>query len=166
MEEHQTVEEVVGAGRDDPVELDHGRSGGSGLSRMVPRPLVQANRLFLVVTISAALLTEPVILLLPMLVGFTALLTGWHPVIGVGRRFLKKSPESYRYENPADQRFNQWIATLLLAGAGIAFLLENPVPGFILGGMVIAAAGVAMAGFCIGCYLRFQINQWRYRLQK
>lgn len=140
--------------------LDNSRPGTAG---SIPRPLVQANRAFLVLTIGAAFLLHPMILALPLAVGILALSARWHPVIIFGNRFLKKSPDHYRREDPEDQRFNQWIATVLLILASGSFLLGYQIPGYIFGGMVIVAAGVALSGFCIGCYIRFRYQQWRYR---
>lgn len=140
--------------------------GTTSTPRTIPRPLVNANRVFLVMTVGAALLLQPLILLLPLGVGLIALITGWNPVIRIGRRYLQKNPEEYRQADPADQRFNQWIATTLIASAGISFLLGYPVAGFIFGGMVLLAAAIALAGFCVGCYLRFKVLQFRYHREQ
>ncbi|MBW1940726.1 MAG: DUF4395 family protein, partial [Deltaproteobacteria bacterium] len=39
-----------------------------------------------------------------------------------------------------------------------------PMAGWILSLMVAVAAGIALAGFCVGCFLYFQYKMLRYRL--
>ena len=60
----------------------------------------------------------------------------------------------------APVRVDEWSIDLLLGGAQIAFLLGAPIAGWALALMVAAAAGVALAGFCFGCYL---YTQWHIR---
>lgn len=132
-------------------------------SGTIPRPLVQANRTFLVVTITLALLLNKTLLVLPLLLGAISVTFRWNPVIALGRSFLRNAPGKYRREDPSDQLFNQWLATLMLGLSGLAFLAGNPVLGYLFSGMVILAATVALLGFCVGCYIRFQLNQWKHR---
>lgn len=129
----------------------------------IPRPLVQTNRTFLVITITAGLLLNHAILLLPLITGLIGLVFRRNPVILAGRPFLKKSPDHYHREDPSDLRFNQWIATILVALSIGAFAGGYPVAGYLFGGMVILAAGIALLGFCVGCYIHFQYRQWQYK---
>jgi len=149
---------------------DHAVSTGSAERRprsekpaFIPRPLVQTNRAFLVVTITAGLLLHHAILLLPLITGLIGLVFRRNPVILAGRPFLHKSPDHYHWEDPSDQRFNQWIATILVSGSLLAFAAGYPVAGYVFGGMVILAAGIALLGFCVGCYIHFQYRQWQYK---
>lgn len=129
----------------------------------IPRPLVQTNRAFLVVTIAAGLLLHHAILLLPLVTGLIGLIFHRNPVILAGRPFLKKSPDHYHREDPSDQRFNQWIATVLVTLSILSFAARYPVAGYVFGSMVILAAGIALLGFCIGCYIHFRYRQWQYK---
>ena len=61
-------------------------------------------------------------------------------------------------------RFNNSIAVVLLGLAQVAFLLGVPVAGWTLSLMVAVAAGVALAGFCFGCFLFLRFRLYRYRL--
>ncbi len=61
-------------------------------------------------------------------------------------------------------RFNNTIAAILLGGAQLAFLLGFDVIGWLLSAAVAVAAGVALAGFCLGCFLYFRYRMNRYRL--
>ncbi|MGE7676337.1 DUF4395 family protein [Lysinibacillus sp. NPDC094403] len=34
---------------------------------------------------------------------------------------------------------------------------------YVFKGMVVVAPSLVIAGFCIGCFLHFQLKQWQYR---
>ena len=61
-------------------------------------------------------------------------------------------------------RFNNTIAAVLLGGAQLAFLLGFDVVGWLLSVAVAVAAGVALAGFCLGCFFYYRYRMNRYRL--
>jgi hypothetical protein len=61
------------------------------------------------------------------------------------------------------QRFNNSIATLLLGAAQLVFLFQVSLVGWILSALVLTAASIALAGFCIGCFLYYQFNLQRFR---
>ncbi|HYO50369.1 MAG TPA: DUF4395 family protein [Chloroflexia bacterium] len=61
-------------------------------------------------------------------------------------------------------RFNNSIAVVLLGLAQLAFLLGVPVIGWALSLMVAVAAAVALAGFCLGCFLFLRFRLYRSRL--
>lgn len=128
----------------------------------IPKPLVQINQLFIVVTALLGLLVSPYILFLPLVIGFITLATKQNPVIKMSKGLLKKPHNSYIQEDKEQQLFNQWIATICLAIAVIAFLLGAQVVGYIFGGMVIFAAGLALCGYCIGCTIRYRYMMWKY----
>jgi hypothetical protein len=133
----------------------------------IPQPLVSLNRWTLVIGVLAGLLrqqpwvtTALFVLLLPAtLLGQKASLLFW---LG-SRLFARRIPHAERAD-AALQRFNNSIATLLLGLAQIAFLLGRPVLGWAFALMVAVAAGVAIAGFCVGCFLYYQFKLHRYRL--
>ena len=128
----------------------------------IPKPLVQANQSFIVVTVVAALIFHKALLLLPFLVGIYTLLNGKNPVIQAGRKFLKKPASSYLQEDKDQQLFNQWIATICLGLALLFFALGLPSVAYIFSLMVVIAAGVALLGYCIGCTIRYRYMMWRY----
>jgi len=61
-------------------------------------------------------------------------------------------------------RFNNIIAVSLLVGAHLAFYFGRKGVGLVLVTMVVAAAAIALAGFCVGCFLYYQFKLNRYRL--
>lgn len=87
-------------------------------------------------------------------------------MIKIGRRFLKKKPSDYIPEDVTQQKFNSTIAITCLALGLIGFTTGLTVLGYVFTIMVALASGIAILGFCIGCFLFFQINQLRYKLKK
>lgn len=133
----------------------------------VPMPIVNLNRWTLVLGIYAALvLQQPWITTLLFLILLPAVLGGqrWSPIANVGRRLFAHAIPAAEREDRRLMRFNNSIALILLGAAQIAFLLGAPVAGWVLALMVAIAASVALAGFCVGCFLYFQFKLNRYRL--
>ncbi|MCP3763043.1 DUF4395 domain-containing protein [Domibacillus sp. A3M-37] len=129
----------------------------------IPKPLVQTNQMFMVLSVLAGLIIHSAILFLPFLIGVYTLVTKKNPIILFSRRFLKKPANQYIQEDKEQQIFNQWIATICLALSLLSFYAGWTAAGYALGIMVIAAAAVALMGFCIGCFIRYQYMMWRHR---
>jgi len=132
----------------------------------IPKPLVQTNQAFIVITVVMALLLHPAILLFPFVVGAYTLITKKNPVILWSRRFLKKPAASYLQEDRDQQLFNQWIATICIGLALVFFSVGLPLLGFAFSVMVIIAAGVALMGYCIGCTIRYRYMMWKHNRTK
>ncbi len=139
----------------------------SSKTASIPRPLVRAIQTLIVVSVVLSWVlsrwTEGFfwILLLPLLSGLSGLLFSYNLVFAIARCFLKKAPASYVQEDPADQRFNQILATSMLGLSFVDFLLGYQVIGFAFSAFVFAAALIALMGFCVGCYLRYQLVKRR-----
>ncbi|MFB4168859.1 DUF4395 domain-containing protein [Virgibacillus sp. JSM 102003] len=132
----------------------------------IPKPLVQVNQSFIVIFVLSGLLFHPAILLIPFTVGIYTLLTKQNPIISFSKRFLRKPFEKYRQEDKDQQLFNQWIATVCL-GLSITFFYVNlTILGSIFSLMVLAASGVALMGYCIGCTIRYRYMMWKYKRSK
>lgn len=132
----------------------------------IPKPLVQINQIFIVVTVAAALLLHPAILLLPFVVGAYTLIAKKNPVIQASRRFLKKPMASYQQEDKDQQLFNQWIATICLGLSLVFFAIGIQWAANAFSIMVIIAAGVALMGYCIGCTIRYRYMMWKHNRTK
>jgi len=130
----------------------------------IPKPLVMANQWTIVLTVIIALLTQSAwILLVPLIANISSLLTGFHPILVLVKRFLAKPVNQYIHEDYAQLRFNQWLAVGFLFVASVSFLLNWTILFNIATMMVGIAALIAILGFCIGCYVRFRYKQWSYR---
>lgn len=132
----------------------------------VPMPIVVLNRWTLVVGILLAFVTQQAwITTLLSLILAAAVFGGaeYSLVALVGRKlFADRIPGAER-EDFKLTRFNNSIALVLLGLAQIAFVTGISALGWILALMVAVAAGVALAGFCVGCFLFFQFRMLRYR---
>ena len=139
--------------------------------RDIPLPIVQLNRWVLVVgVVGGLILQQPLLTTALFLVVLSAVLFGRRGslIFQVGRRLLaKRNAEALNageVEDPRLMRFNNTIAAILLGGAQLAFLLGLEAVGWGLSLAVASAAGVALAGFCVGCFFYYRYRVYRSRL--
>ena len=133
----------------------------------IPLPIVRLNRWTLFIGVLAGfVLQQPLITTALFLLILPATLGGqrWSPIFQTGKRLFARWNATAPQEDRRMQRFNNSIATILLGAAQLAFLAGAPVVGWVCALMVAAAAGVALAGFCVGCFLYYQFKLNRYRL--
>jgi len=133
----------------------------------IPLPIVTLNRVVLTFGILVALLTQQIwitTILFLILLPATVFGKRFSLIRYIGKTFLKKQIKNSGTEDAGLQRFNNTIATTLLGLAQISFLLGHHILGWILSAMVMVAAGVALLGFCIGCFLYYQFKIQRYRI--
>ena len=130
----------------------------------IPRPLVRVNQwtIFLSVVITWAT-GFYWILLLPLIANFSGVCFGLNPIIYLSKGFLKKDPSQYVPEDIVQQRFNSTIATVCLALGFLGYALSISVLAFTFTILVAVASFIAILGFCIGCFIHFQLNQFKYR---
>ncbi len=128
----------------------------------IPKPLVQTNQAFILITVLLGLFIHPVILILPFVTGILTLLTKNNPVIRIGKTFLKKPTSSYPPEDKAQQIFNQWIATVCIGISLLFFTLQINWLAYTFSIMVAIASGLALAGYCIGCTIRYRYIMWKH----
>lgn len=122
----------------------------------IPRPLVRLNQWTILLSVILTWITGVTwILAIPLVANLLGVLYNFNPIIRLGRQFLKKAPTAYIPEDAQQQKFNSSIASFCLAGGFIAFLLQWQIVGYIFTGMVAIASSLAIAGFCIGCFLHF-----------
>jgi hypothetical protein len=139
--------------------------------RDIPLPIVHLNRWVLVVgVVGGLILRQPLVTTALFLVVVSAVLFGRRGslIFQVGRRLLAKrnakALNAGDVENPRLMRFNNAIAAILLGGAQLAFLLGLEAVGWVLSLAVASAAGVALAGFCVGCFFYYRYRVYRSRL--
>ena len=133
----------------------------------IPAPIVKFNRWTLVIGILAAfVLQQPLITTLLFLIVAGAALFGRRGslIFAAGSRLFKRQNAAAlaaeQYDDRRVMRFNNAVAAIMLGGAQIAFLLGASILGWVLALAVVAAAAVALAGFCVGCYI---YTQWHIR---
>ncbi|WP_088105503.1 DUF4395 family protein [Halalkalibacter urbisdiaboli] len=131
----------------------------------IPKPLVQLNQIFILLFILLAFLIHTGFLFIPLIVGIITLIKKQNPLIHFSKNFLRNTASSYIQEDPEQQLFNQWIATICLALSILFYTLNFHVIGHVFSLLVAVAAGLALAGFCIGCTIRYRYKMWRYKQQ-
>lgn len=132
--------------------------------KSIPRPLVRTNQWVIVTSVVLTWITSvPWFLTVPLVAGLLGLAFGYNPIMRFAKLFLRKHPSEYVPEDPAQQQFNQVIAISCLVIGFIGYLAQWMVVAYLLTAMVALAAFVAILGFCVGCYIRFQWTQYRYR---
>lgn len=146
--------------------IKHIRKVGFRLSlpHAIPRPLVRLNQWTILLSVIFTWITGVVwILAIPLAANLLGVLCNYNPIIRSGKLFLKKAPSAYIPEDAQQQKFNASIASFCLTGGLLSYLLNWHVVGHIFTVMVAIASSIAIAGFCIGCFLHFQLKQWQYR---
>ncbi len=135
--------------------------------KTIPKPLVLANQWTIVVSVVLSLITQTVwILLIPLISCVLGLLAGFNPILAVVKKFLSKPANQYFQEDYDQLQFNQWLAVGFLVIACISYYMKWTVLFNIATIMVGIAALVAILGFCVGCFIRFQYQQWAHRRKK
>ena len=132
----------------------------------VPLPIVQLNRWTLVAGITLGfILQQPLVTTALFLVLAAATIFGQRGslIFQAGKRVFRSRLATASREDRGLVRFNNAIATILLGLAQVAFALGLPVAGWALAALLVAAAGAALAGFCLGCFLYYQFKLNRYR---
>ncbi|MDQ3911542.1 MAG: DUF4395 domain-containing protein [Actinomycetota bacterium] len=144
---------------------------GAGQNKGIPSPIVSLNRWVLVLGVAVGLLLQqPLFTTALFVVVLSAVVFGRRGslIFQVGRQLLAKrnaaAQRNDEVEDPRLMRFNNSIAAVALSGAQLAFLFGQNVVGWVLSLAVAVAAGVALAGFCLGCFLYFRFNMYRHRL--
>jgi hypothetical protein len=135
--------------------------------RDIPMPVVLLNRWTLVIGVILALvLQQPLITTTLFLILLPAVIFGQKGslIFQLGTRLFSSQCATSELEDRRLQRFNNTIAIVLLGLAQVGFVSGISLAGWILAGMVAVAAGVALAGFCVGCFLYYQFKLQRFRL--
>lgn len=133
----------------------------------IPMPIVRLNRWTLLTGILLGLaLQQPLFTTALFLILLPAVLYGQRRslIFQIGKRVFAKRIAGAEGEDRRLMRFNNSIATILLGLAQVAFMLGLPIVGWAFSLAVAAAAGIALAGFCVGCFLFLQFKLYRYRL--
>ena len=144
---------------------------GAEQNKGIPSPIVKLNRWVLVLgVVGGLLLQQPLFTTVLFIVVLSAVAFGRRGslIFQVGKRLLAKSNAAAQredeVEDPGLMRFNNTIAAVVLGGAQLAFLFGQNVVGWALSLAVAVAAGVALAGFCLGCFLYLRFKMYRHRL--
>ncbi|MGE7665409.1 DUF4395 domain-containing protein [Ureibacillus composti] len=130
----------------------------------IPRPLVRTNQWTIFLSVIFTWVTgEAWILTIPLVANIMGLLFNFNPIMKFARLFLIKKGKQYIPEDVTQQKFNSCIAIFCLALGFISFIVGWTIVGYIFTIMVAVASFIAILGFCIGCFIFFQLKQFKYR---
>ncbi len=133
-------------------------------AKSIPRPLVRTNQWFIVIAVIATWLTNQYwILALPLATGLTGIVFGVNPIMRLAKLFLRKPANQYIPEDRDQQKFNQIIAVACLGLGLIGYIIHFKIMAYGFTIMVALAAFIAILGFCVGCFIRYQWLQYRHR---
>jgi hypothetical protein len=132
----------------------------------VPVPIVTFSRWIYFIFLLGSIITR---FELGISILFILLLPGviagkkWNIIGRIGKSILKKRLAGAQFEDRQLIRFNNIILLLFLVLAQIAFFTGFKITGWVITSFAIAANGLALAGFCIGCVFYFQFKLYRYK---
>lgn len=135
--------------------------------RDIPLPIVRLNRWTLLVGVLVGFaFQQPLVTTALFAIILPAVAIGPRAslIFQIGRRIFARQLPAAPREDRQMQRFNNDIAAVLLGAAQVVFLLGAPRVGWTLALLVATAAAIALAGFCIGCFLYYQFKLQRYRI--
>ncbi|TXK85435.1 DUF4395 domain-containing protein [Paenibacillus sp. N3.4] len=130
----------------------------------VPISYVKANQAGIVIVVLLSFALQ-----LPWLIGILWLIQvvglvfggKWNLFVAITRRFIRVKAG---YTQAAElTRFNNVLAVLFLTLSLLSFAVGWQVLGYIFTVFLLAAAGAALLGYCIGCTIYYQYKQLRIR---
>jgi hypothetical protein len=168
-ESHANTNQLVGTRN--PTALSDNRSldDSHTLPDGIPMPIVNLSRwLFTLGPLGAMALMEPMVTTVLLVIDLLPLLFGreWSLAGRVGALIFARHLPTAEREDRRVITFNRTLVVLLLALAQVAFWLGAPALGWALALMVAAANGIALAGFCVGCFLYYNFKLYRFRLER
>ena len=134
----------------------------------IPIPFVRAQQMTMVILTLLSIGFQSVLLLaVTLIIVGVPLLFGpkFNVVFMLAKQYIKDY-QNKETESAELQRFNQTIAVSLLTIALFTLLVFGHWIGWVFVGMVTVAASVALLGFCVGCFLYFQLKRLNYNLKK
>lgn len=126
----------------------------------IPMPYIKANQAGIVLfTITALLLHQPWILAALWIIQVIGLWPGkqWNLFVRLAKPFLQTAGRETQAVEL--QRFNNTLAVSFLTLSLLSFALGWTVAANLFAGLLIAAAGVALLGYCIGCTMYYWYKQ-------
>ncbi|KIL36733.1 hypothetical protein SD71_07000 [Cohnella kolymensis] len=134
--------------------------------REIPMRYVKANQTGIVASIILFFLFGELWILVALwLIQVVGLLSGgkFNLFVAIGKRVLPGKGRDTQAEEL--QRFNNLLAVIFLTLSLLCFSIGWEIAGYVFSSMLFAAAGMALAGYCIGCTMYFQFKQLRARIR-
>lgn len=128
--------------------------------REIPMPYIKANQAGIVLfTVAALLLQQPWILVALWLIQVIGLWPGkqWNLFVQMAKPLLNTAAQETQAAEL--QRFNNILAVSFLTLSLLAFSVGWTIAANLFAGLLIAAAGAALLGYCIGCTMYYRYKQ-------
>ena len=132
----------------------------------VPIPVLNFSRwVYFIILVSGIVLQKPwetsilLVLLLPVILFGKK----WNIIGRVGKSLLASRIQGSLYEDRRLIQFNNILLVIMLILAQIAFVTGNNIIGWVITSMAIAATVLALAGYCVGCFLYYKFKLYKYR---
>jgi hypothetical protein len=132
----------------------------------VPIPVLNFTRwIYFIILVSGIILQKPWETTLLLVLLFPVVLFGkkWNIIGRFGKKLLASKIPGSLYEDRRLIQFNNTLLVIMLILAQVAFLTGNKVIGWAITSMAIAATGLALAGYCVGCFLYYKFKLYKYR---
>ncbi|MFD2329378.1 DUF4395 domain-containing protein [Cohnella sp. GCM10020058] len=126
----------------------------------VPMPYIKSNQTGIVLFAVLSFFFAPLWLLAILwLIEVVGLATGgkYNLFVRIAKPWLKTAGKETQALELA--RFNNTLAVIFLSLAVLSFSLGWTIAGYAFAVMLLAAAGAALLGYCIGCTVYFQYKQ-------
>ncbi|MFC3803697.1 DUF4395 domain-containing protein [Cohnella sp. GCM10012308] len=126
----------------------------------VPMPYIKSNQTGIVLFAVLSFFFAPLWLLAILwLIEVVGLATGgkYNLFVRIAKPWLKTAGKETQALELA--RFNNTLAVTFLSLAVLSFSLGWTIAGYAFAVMLLAAAGAALLGYCIGCTVYFQYKQ-------
>jgi len=132
--------------------------------REIPIPYIKANQAGIVIVVVLSFFFVPIWLLSALwLIQVIGLATQgrYNLFVRLAKPWLKTAGKETQALELA--RFNNTLAVLFLTLATISLLVGWTAIGYAFAAMMLAAAGAALLGYCVGCTIYFQYKQFLAR---
>jgi hypothetical protein len=132
----------------------------------VPIPVLNFTRwIYFIILVSGIILQKPWETTMLLVLLFPVVLFGkkWNIIGRFGKKLLASKIPGSLYEDRRLIQFNNTLLVIMLILAQIAFITGNIVIGWVITSMAIAATGLALAGYCVGCFLYYKFKLYKYR---
>jgi Domain of unknown function (DUF4395) len=132
----------------------------------VPIPVLNFTRwIYFIILVSGIILQKPWETTMLLVLLFPVVLFGkkWNIIGRFGKKLLASKIPGSLYEDRRLIQFNNTLLVIMLILAQIAFITGNIVIGWLITSMAIAATGLALAGYCVGCFLYYKFKLYKYR---
>jgi hypothetical protein len=133
----------------------------------VPIPVLNFTRwIYFIILVSGIILQKPweTTLLLVLLLPVVIFGKKWNIIGRFAKKLLASKIPGSLYEDRRLIQFNNTLLVIMLILAQIAFITGNIVIGWLITSIAIAATGLALAGYCVGCFLYYKFKLYKYYL--